>query len=237
MQAPALDTEDAWLAVEGPVSIVELALEQKHVHYPLVEHHSVLCAILYAVMRFSLKAVKPLSLFDSKVSTARGRCGPVCSLAGRGGSRSPWFPEQSPGSAFPPKALSSRFQTSHTSVSNKTPNARSVSYRLLRNKLSQNRVAENSGHVLFLRVQDRGPLLWGFLARGLCGVCSHGCGLIWGGGQGPLPSSWDRISVPCGSLLPLEHGSECEHPGQKPQPFCHLIRKMTGSLASACFCC
>lgn len=72
MQAPALDTEDAWLAVEGPVSIVELALEQKHVHYPLVEHHSVLCAILYAVMRFSLKAVKPLSLFDSKVSTTQG---------------------------------------------------------------------------------------------------------------------------------------------------------------------
>ncbi|EQB78579.1 RAB3 GTPase activating protein subunit 2 (non-catalytic) [Camelus ferus] len=75
MQVPILDTEDAWLAVEGPVSIVELALEQKHIHYPLVEHHSVLCAVLYAVMRFSLKAVKPLSLFDSKfllkvVSTA-----------------------------------------------------------------------------------------------------------------------------------------------------------------------
>uniref|UniRef100_A0A8C9BIR6 RAB3 GTPase activating non-catalytic protein subunit 2 n=1 Tax=Phocoena sinus TaxID=42100 RepID=A0A8C9BIR6_PHOSS len=67
MQVPVLDTEDAWLAVEGPVSIVELALEQRHIHYPLVEHHSVLCSLLYAVMRFSLKAVKPLSLFDSKV--------------------------------------------------------------------------------------------------------------------------------------------------------------------------
>nr|XP_036870368.1 rab3 GTPase-activating protein non-catalytic subunit isoform X3 [Manis javanica] len=66
MQVPVLDTEDAWLAVEGPISIVELALEQKHIHYPLVEHHSVLCSILYAVMRFSLKTVKPLSLFDSK---------------------------------------------------------------------------------------------------------------------------------------------------------------------------
>lgn len=69
MQAPVLDTEDAWLAAEGPVSIVELALEQKHTHYPLVEHHSVLCSVLYAVMRFALKAVKPLSLFDSKAST------------------------------------------------------------------------------------------------------------------------------------------------------------------------
>ncbi|XP_036925373.1 rab3 GTPase-activating protein non-catalytic subunit [Sturnira hondurensis] len=70
MQAPALDTEDAWLAAEGPVSIVELALEQKHIHYPLVEHHSVLCSILYAVMRFALKAVRPLSLFDSKGKNA-----------------------------------------------------------------------------------------------------------------------------------------------------------------------
>ncbi|KAM7050108.1 rab3 GTPase-activating protein non-catalytic subunit [Molossus nigricans] len=67
---PVLDTEDAWLAVEGPVSIVELALEQKPVHYPLVEHHSILCSVLYAVMRFSLKSVKPLSLFDSKGKNA-----------------------------------------------------------------------------------------------------------------------------------------------------------------------
>ncbi|KAF4018301.1 hypothetical protein G4228_010376 [Cervus hanglu yarkandensis] len=70
MQAPVLDTEDAWLTVEGPVSIVELALDQKHIHYPLVEHHSVLCAVLYAVMRFSLKTVKPLALFDSKGKNA-----------------------------------------------------------------------------------------------------------------------------------------------------------------------
>uniref|UniRef100_A0A4W2CYC2 RAB3 GTPase activating non-catalytic protein subunit 2 n=1 Tax=Bos indicus x Bos taurus TaxID=30522 RepID=A0A4W2CYC2_BOBOX len=70
MQVPVLDTEDAWLTVEGPVSIVELALDQKHIHYPLVVHHSVLGAILYAVMRFSLKTVKPLSLFDSKGKNA-----------------------------------------------------------------------------------------------------------------------------------------------------------------------
>ncbi|XP_055465177.1 rab3 GTPase-activating protein non-catalytic subunit isoform X1 [Psammomys obesus] len=70
MQVPVLDTEDAWLSVEGPVSIVELALEQKPIHYPLVEHHSILCSILYASMRFSLKSVKPLGLFDSKGKNA-----------------------------------------------------------------------------------------------------------------------------------------------------------------------
>ncbi|XP_036057773.1 rab3 GTPase-activating protein non-catalytic subunit isoform X1 [Onychomys torridus] len=70
MQVPILDTEDAWLSVEGPISIVELALEQKPIHYPLVEHHSTLCCILYAAMRFSLKSVKPLALFDSKGKNA-----------------------------------------------------------------------------------------------------------------------------------------------------------------------
>ncbi|KAM6165927.1 rab3 GTPase-activating protein non-catalytic subunit [Erethizon dorsatum] len=70
MPAPVLDTEDAWLSAEGPTSIVELALEQKPVHYPLVQHHSVLCAVLSAVARFALKAVKPLALFDSKGKNA-----------------------------------------------------------------------------------------------------------------------------------------------------------------------
>ncbi|OXB77938.1 UNVERIFIED_CONTAM: hypothetical protein H355_015224 [Colinus virginianus] len=70
MPAPVLDTEDAWMSVEGPVSIVELALEQKRIHYPLVEHQFVLCTVLYAIMRFSLKSVKPLSLFDSKGKNA-----------------------------------------------------------------------------------------------------------------------------------------------------------------------
>ncbi|NWH38993.1 RBGPR protein, partial [Chloropsis hardwickii] len=67
---PMLDTEDAWLSVEGPVSIVELALEQKRIHYPLAEHQFVLCAVLYTIMRLSLKGVKPLSLFDSKGKNA-----------------------------------------------------------------------------------------------------------------------------------------------------------------------
>ncbi|NWX99309.1 RBGPR protein, partial [Nothoprocta ornata] len=70
MAAPALPTEDAWLSVQGPVSIVELALEQKRIHYPLAEHQFVLGTVLYVVMRFSLKSVKPLSLFDSKGKNA-----------------------------------------------------------------------------------------------------------------------------------------------------------------------
>nr|XP_013012731.1 rab3 GTPase-activating protein non-catalytic subunit [Cavia porcellus] len=70
MLAPVLDTEDAWLSAEGPAAIVELALEQKPVHYPLVQHHSVLCAVLSAVARFALRAVKPLALFDSKGKNA-----------------------------------------------------------------------------------------------------------------------------------------------------------------------
>ncbi|XP_075719473.1 rab3 GTPase-activating protein non-catalytic subunit isoform X2 [Rhinoderma darwinii] len=70
MSPPLLEVEDAWISVEGPSSIVELALEQKHIHYPLVEHQFVLCAIMYSVMRFSLKSVKPLALFDSKGKNA-----------------------------------------------------------------------------------------------------------------------------------------------------------------------
>ncbi|KAF7253217.1 Rab3 GTPase-activating protein non-catalytic subunit [Varanus komodoensis] len=70
MQLPVLDTEDAWVSVEGQISLVELALEQKHIHYPLVEHQSVLCTVLYGIMKFSLKSVKPLSLFDSKGKNA-----------------------------------------------------------------------------------------------------------------------------------------------------------------------
>ncbi|XP_053164823.1 rab3 GTPase-activating protein non-catalytic subunit [Hemicordylus capensis] len=70
MQLPVLDLEDAWVSVKGQISLVELALEQKHIHYPLVEHQSVLCTILYGVMKFSLKSVKPLALFDSKGKNA-----------------------------------------------------------------------------------------------------------------------------------------------------------------------
>ncbi|KAK6489442.1 rab3 GTPase-activating protein non-catalytic subunit [Huso huso] len=70
MGAPLLEVEDPWQCVEGPASIVELALEQRHVHYPLVQHHYILTSILHAIMRFSIKSVKPLGLFDSKGKNA-----------------------------------------------------------------------------------------------------------------------------------------------------------------------
>ncbi|XP_054651379.1 rab3 GTPase-activating protein non-catalytic subunit isoform X2 [Dunckerocampus dactyliophorus] len=66
---PELSVEEVWCGAEGPASIADLALEQKGVHYPLVQHHCLLASLLHATMTFSLK-VKPLSLFDSKGKNA-----------------------------------------------------------------------------------------------------------------------------------------------------------------------
>ncbi|XP_061824487.1 rab3 GTPase-activating protein non-catalytic subunit [Nerophis lumbriciformis] len=67
--APELSVEEMWCGAEGPASIADLALEQKGVHYPLVQHHCLLASLLHSAMTFSLK-VKPLSLFDSKGKNA-----------------------------------------------------------------------------------------------------------------------------------------------------------------------
>ncbi|XP_041828613.1 rab3 GTPase-activating protein non-catalytic subunit isoform X3 [Melanotaenia boesemani] len=67
--APELSVEEAWSGAEGPASIAELALEQRGIHYPLVQHHCLLASLLHAAMSFSVK-VKPLSLFDSKGKNA-----------------------------------------------------------------------------------------------------------------------------------------------------------------------
>ncbi|KAL0969299.1 hypothetical protein UPYG_G00225230 [Umbra pygmaea] len=66
---PNLCVEEVWGGAEGPASIAELALEQKGVHYPLVQHHYLLASVLHAAMTFSVR-VKPLSLFDSKGKNA-----------------------------------------------------------------------------------------------------------------------------------------------------------------------
>uniref|UniRef100_A0A3P8XCF5 RAB3 GTPase activating protein subunit 2 (non-catalytic) n=1 Tax=Esox lucius TaxID=8010 RepID=A0A3P8XCF5_ESOLU len=66
---PELCVEEVWGGAEGPASIAELALEQKGVHYPLVQHHCLLASLLHAAMTFGLR-VKPLSLFDSKGKNA-----------------------------------------------------------------------------------------------------------------------------------------------------------------------
>ncbi|XP_042356171.1 rab3 GTPase-activating protein non-catalytic subunit isoform X2 [Plectropomus leopardus] len=67
--APELSVEEVWCGAEGPASLAELALEQRGVHYPLVQHHCLLASLLHAAMTFSLR-VKPLSLFDSKGKNA-----------------------------------------------------------------------------------------------------------------------------------------------------------------------
>uniref|UniRef100_A0A8B9HRE1 RAB3 GTPase activating protein subunit 2 (non-catalytic) n=1 Tax=Astyanax mexicanus TaxID=7994 RepID=A0A8B9HRE1_ASTMX len=66
---PELCVEEVWGSAEGPASIAELALQQKAVHYPLVQHHCLLASLLHAAMSFSLR-LKPLSLFDSKGKNA-----------------------------------------------------------------------------------------------------------------------------------------------------------------------
>ncbi|XP_067844977.1 rab3 GTPase-activating protein non-catalytic subunit isoform X2 [Heptranchias perlo] len=70
MKEPFLDIEDTWSSVEGPTSIVDLALEQRHVHYPLVQHHYILSVIMHGIMLFGMKSVKIFSLFDSKGKNA-----------------------------------------------------------------------------------------------------------------------------------------------------------------------
>ncbi|XP_078133227.1 rab3 GTPase-activating protein non-catalytic subunit isoform X2 [Sander vitreus] len=69
VSAPELSVEEVWCGAEGPASLAELALEQKGVHYPLVQHHCLLASLQHAAMTFSLK-LKPLSLFDSKGKNA-----------------------------------------------------------------------------------------------------------------------------------------------------------------------
>lgn len=70
VSVPDVSVEEVWAGAEGPVSIVELALDQRSIHYPLVQHHCVLASLLHAAMTFSLR-LKPLSLFDSKVKTGQ----------------------------------------------------------------------------------------------------------------------------------------------------------------------
>ena len=60
------NVEDLWVSIQGPTSLVELAAEQE-TNLELVEHHFQLCVLMYAILSFSLKSVKPLSLFDDKV--------------------------------------------------------------------------------------------------------------------------------------------------------------------------
>jgi len=64
---PVFLVEDLWQNVQGPTSLVELAVEQKEANVQLVEHHYLLCALLHAILVFAMKSVKPMYLFDTKV--------------------------------------------------------------------------------------------------------------------------------------------------------------------------
>ena len=66
-EMPVFLVEDVWQSVQGPSSLAELAVEQKAASTDLVEHHYILCCLLHAILVFNMKAIKPLSLFDTKV--------------------------------------------------------------------------------------------------------------------------------------------------------------------------
>ena len=66
-EPPIIGIEDLWQSVQGPTSLVELAVEQKEANIDLVIHHHSLCIVLVASLTFSLKSIKPLSLFGKKV--------------------------------------------------------------------------------------------------------------------------------------------------------------------------
>ena len=47
--------------------LVETAAEQKHINYHLCLFHNQLVKILYLIVKYNIKPVKPLSFFDTKV--------------------------------------------------------------------------------------------------------------------------------------------------------------------------
>ena len=66
---PVYKQEDIWMSPShGATSLCDLSSEQKDSNQELVQHHCTLVVILQAIFVFTLKSVKPLSLFDTKVS-------------------------------------------------------------------------------------------------------------------------------------------------------------------------
>ena len=66
-EVPVFNLEPLWSDVKGTVSLVELAIDQKATNYMLLKHHHHLAVLMLAVIEFSLKSVKVMSLFDNKV--------------------------------------------------------------------------------------------------------------------------------------------------------------------------
>ena len=59
--------EDLWQNLKGPTSLAELATDQREANYGLIRHHYHLAIVMHATLVFTMKSVKPLSLFDTKV--------------------------------------------------------------------------------------------------------------------------------------------------------------------------
>ncbi|KAH9519441.1 Rab3 GTPase-activating protein non-catalytic subunit [Bulinus truncatus] len=65
-EVPVCNTEHAWQKIQGPTSLMELAIDQKVTNYGLLKVHYHLLKIMSAVLALKMKSVKVLSLFDSK---------------------------------------------------------------------------------------------------------------------------------------------------------------------------
>lgn len=52
----------------GSKQLVELAAEQKHVNYHLCAFHYQLVRMLFLIIKFNMKPVKPFAFFDTKVT-------------------------------------------------------------------------------------------------------------------------------------------------------------------------
>ncbi|KAJ8045799.1 Rab3 GTPase-activating protein non-catalytic subunit [Holothuria leucospilota] len=61
---PIMEIEDLWQNIQGPSSLVELAVNQPETNPLLVDLHKQLCTVMWAIMAFQLKSVKVLGLFD-----------------------------------------------------------------------------------------------------------------------------------------------------------------------------
>ena len=53
--------------ISSSKQFVELAAEQKYVNYHLCLFHYQLVRILFFIMKYSMKLIRPLALFDTKV--------------------------------------------------------------------------------------------------------------------------------------------------------------------------
>ncbi|XP_076441806.1 rab3 GTPase-activating protein non-catalytic subunit-like [Babylonia areolata] len=69
-EVPMFNMEHNWQTVRGPASLGELAVDAKPTNYGLVRLHWHLATLMHAVMLFSMKNVKVLSLFDRKGKNA-----------------------------------------------------------------------------------------------------------------------------------------------------------------------